>query len=308
MGWGTVRTTDDTGLVSALSAPEMDELARCESVIEAGLKTFVEVGLALLAIRDQRLYREWYGTFEDYCRERWDMGRAHAYRLMDAADVVQNLSPIGDMLPATESQARPLAALAPDEQREVWREVVQTAPETGITAKHIELTINKTWAYRTQFTHEYEWYTPKVYIEAAREAMGGIDLDPASCLAAQQTVRATHFYTHEDDGLLQPWYGRIWLNPPYVQPTIEQFIDKLLGEWLSGHVTQAILLTNNSTDTRWFHHAEAMAEVVCFTKGRIAFVHPEKAEPSPTQGQAFFYFGQEWRRFVRVFSALGFIR
>ena len=64
---------------------------------------------------DAKLYRASYGTFEDYCRERWGMKRAHAYRLIESSAVVGNLSPIGD-IPATESQARPLAKLPAEEQ------------------------------------------------------------------------------------------------------------------------------------------------------------------------------------------------
>ena len=60
-------------------------------------------------------------------------------------------------------------------------------------------------------TGEVEWYTPSAYVEAAREAMGSIDLDPASCEQAQQTIQADKFYTATDDGLSQPCFGNAWL-------------------------------------------------------------------------------------------------
>lgn len=75
-------------------------------------------GNALLAIRDKRLYREQYGTFEEYCRGRWGLGRAHAYRLIEGASVIANLSPMGDILPTSERQARALTRLEPEQQRE----------------------------------------------------------------------------------------------------------------------------------------------------------------------------------------------
>lgn len=86
-------------------------LMECERVIERGLNTFVEVGAALLEIRDNRLYSDGYNTFEHYCRERWGMSRIHAHRLIEAADVTNNLLPMGNILPTSERQARPLAGL-----------------------------------------------------------------------------------------------------------------------------------------------------------------------------------------------------
>jgi hypothetical protein len=60
-----------------------------------------------------------------------------------------------------------------------------------------------------------EWYTPAPYIEAAREVLGAIDLDPASSAQANATVRATAFFSKDDDGLARDWSGRAFLNPPY---------------------------------------------------------------------------------------------
>lgn len=125
-----------------LTSAERDELLRCESIIERGLNTFYEVGTALAEIREQRLYRNTHDTFEAYCRERWQMSRIHAHRLIDAAEVISNLLPIGNT-PTTESQARELAPLDADLQKAVWQIAVETAPrdskgEPAITAGHIK--------------------------------------------------------------------------------------------------------------------------------------------------------------------------
>jgi DNA N-6-adenine-methyltransferase Dam/ParB-like nuclease family protein len=80
----------------------------------------------------------------------------------------------------------------------------------------------------TKYTGEYEWYTPAAILDAARSVLGAIDLDPASCIEAQQTVNATTYYTDETDGLAQHWTGRVWLNPPYAADLIGQFVSDTL--------------------------------------------------------------------------------
>jgi hypothetical protein len=112
---------------AVLPAAETDELAQCEQVIERGLKTFMEVGHALLRIRDGKLYRAAHPTFEDYCQARWGLGRSHAYRLIDASETVAALSPIGDTpAPVNEAQARELAPLRsePELMTRAWQQAV----------------------------------------------------------------------------------------------------------------------------------------------------------------------------------------
>lgn len=123
------------------------ELIRLEGVIQQNIGAFYEVGRALAKIRDRSLYKlkngGTYQTFEGYCRGEWDMSARHAERLMSSSCTVENIRPIGRMLPLTESQARPLSRLEPEKQREVWREVVETAPEGKITAAHVSKIVRR---------------------------------------------------------------------------------------------------------------------------------------------------------------------
>jgi phage N-6-adenine-methyltransferase len=159
----------------------------------------------------------------------------------------------------------------------------------------------------TEGTGENEWFTPAEYIELARSVLGDIDLDPASHQQAQQTIRATQYFTKAEDGLTKQWYGRLWLNPPYAQPLIAHFVSKMVTERSAGHVTAAIMLTHNYTDTAWFHEAAAIADAICFMRGRVKFHELDGEIAAPTQGQAFFYFGSEAKNFAKQFRSIGFV-
>jgi len=124
-----------------LNIDESHELERCEVVIKQGLQTFIEVGQALMTIKEKRLYRIGYKTFEDYCVEKWSISRPRAFQLIEAANVISGLSTIVDILPKTESQVRPLTSLEPEIQKQVWSEVVKTHGD-NITAAKVQTVVN----------------------------------------------------------------------------------------------------------------------------------------------------------------------
>jgi hypothetical protein len=141
-------------------------------------------------------------------------------------------------------------------------------------ARAINVTTSAPGYSKAEYSGENEWFTPADWVERARQALGGIDLDPASHAVAQRTVRAGHFFTIADDGLSRPWFGRVWLNPPYHREMLWRFVGKLVEEVASGRVEQAILLTHNYTDTEWFHVAARAARAMARISPPTSFRPP----------------------------------
>ena len=130
-----------------LTPQEQVHLTHHEERISAGLKVFRQVAESLVAIRIGRLYRAKFGTFEQYCDVRWGMTARYARRILSAAEVIQGLENGANcshlVLPATESQARPLGLLPPEQQATAWAEAVATAPGGNVTAKHVQAVIDR---------------------------------------------------------------------------------------------------------------------------------------------------------------------
>ena len=156
------------------------------------------------------------------------------------------------------------------------------------------------------FTGNNEWYTPGEYIELARKTMGSIDLDPASNNLSQKIIKAKKYFTINDNGLNKEWKGNIWLNPPYSIKEIILFINKLIDEFQMDNIKQAVVLTNDNTDTSWFHKLIKISSAICLLNGRIKFYN-ESEVSVPTNGQTFFYIGNNIGNFNREFKKIGII-
>lgn len=178
-----------------------------------------------------------------------------------------------------------------------------------------EITLEKTPAILSQpmkllLSHQtIEYYTPSLYIEAAKEVMGTIDLDPASCEAAQVDVKANKFYTISDDGLSQEWHGCVWLNPPYSKTggksNQEVWSTKLADEYMAGNVTEAVLLVKSALGYKWFENLWDMWPV-CFVRKRISFTKNDGTnEGQSKHGTALFYLGKNTEKFKEVFRKFG---
>ena len=156
-----------------------------------------------------------------------------------------------------------------------------------------------------------DWGTPAVYIEAAREVMGGIDLDPASSAKHNKIVRAGAYFTEKDDGLCLSWMGSVWINPPYGKRNGKsnqgRWLRKLITEYEKEfymEVYQAIMLINSCTADKWFQ--PAWKYPLLFTDHRIKFIDPTTGKRSaPTHGNVFVYFGENPNKFRGVFSRFG---
>lgn len=160
--------------------------------------------------------------------------------------------------------------------------------------------------HRANGTGDNEWFTPPEYVAAARDVLGGIDLDPASHEIPQRWIKATQYYTAADDALARPWHGRVWLNPPYSRELIPRFAQKMVDEIAARHVSAAVMLTHAYTDTQWFHTLASVANALCLMRGRIGFLDANDMPCNPTQGQVFFYFGSEGReKFHTYFGQFG---
>ena len=117
-----------------LKSDERRQLEKCEDILRNDLGTFFEVGKALLTIRDARLYREEFSTFEAYCHQRWAMGRTYAWHLMGAAERVKLLpADTKTPRPSNEFQVRPFLKLEPEAFPKAWEQVISQAKDGKIT-------------------------------------------------------------------------------------------------------------------------------------------------------------------------------
>ena len=151
------------------------------------------------------------------------------------------------------------------------------------------------------------WYTPYAYLVAAREVMGDIDLDPATSEIAQKMVQANRYFVLADDGLKQKWRATsVWINPPYSRGSVDAFASKLVSSVSAGDVEQAIFLTNNASETKWYHELAQSADALFQPKGRAKFWTVTEdgsiKTGTPLQGQHLLYFGPSPESFVRVYQ------
>ena len=173
--------------------------------------------------------------------------------------------------------------------------------------KQIEQLTHKRTVVQTLTSSETdEWSTPPHYIGLAKQVMGAIDLDPASNALAQQWIEAETYYTIKDNGLMQPWFGRLWLNPPYGNQ-VRLWTEKALHCYENGAIREGILLVKPAVGSKWYQRLSKQL-LRCEPDERIKFINAQgQTQSSPVHGNTLFYLGKNRERFQAVFSDLGTI-
>lgn len=181
----------------------------------------------------------------------------------------------------------------------------------------------------------FEYYTPPEWTAATRTMFGVIDLDPASNAIANKTVQAKQFFTIEDDGLVQPWHGRVWMNHPFHRgeaacptdhskckkktcqkrgyhidepiPSNANWINKLLHEYECGNIDEAVIITFCNSSETWFRPLLQWPQ--CFPNNRVHYQDANgDVVPNCTKGSVITYIGTDIKRFAKAFDHLGTIK
>ncbi|MCE2597172.1 hypothetical protein K6Y31_20570 [Motilimonas cestriensis] len=186
-----------------------------------------------------------------------------------------------------------------------------------------------------QTSGEFEYYTPPLWPNLARELMGQIDLDPASNEIANKTIQATAIFTQQTDGLSQNWFGNVWMNHPFHRgeqpcpknrdkckkkacvkrgyhidepiPSNEDWINKIVSEYQNGYIKQAVMICFCSSSETWFKPLLQYPQL--FPNGRV---HYHKADGSKadncTKGSVITYLGPDLDGFIKIFGPHGTIK
>ncbi len=186
-----------------------------------------------------------------------------------------------------------------------------------------------------QSSDSFDYYTPEEILDLVRQVLGHITLDPASCEEANRTVQANNYYTIEDDGLKKPWFGKVFMNPPFHRgekackkkcikkkckpgkdnrghhitkdiPSTGVWTNKVIEEYNLGNIEEAIIVTFSSMSEGWM--AQFLPCLQSFPTGRIHYRRPDGKKGKSTKGSLITYVGPNGDRFKEVFNDFGHVK
>lgn len=281
-----------------------------------------------------------YSSWDTWAATVLPASMQHAYRELTAGIAEKVLTHGLELGTVPERQLRPLGKLIElprgqndgsrtpvvdeDGIRDSWERAQELAAEEGrpLAARHVTTAVNEylngappvqaptvtrfNEGLRSSTTGE--WYTPLHIITIARTVMGDIDLDPASCHAAQVTIQAAQWFglDHVDpahrDGLDREWPGRVWLNPPYGD-VIGDWVARLVHQYDMEITTEALALLPARLDTAWWQDNLARFPF-CVIRGRLRFSNAGDSAPFPS---VVVYLGASPDVFTHYFSDIGLV-
>lgn len=225
-----------------LTAVQSARKTELETIIKNGVQSFREVGEALAEVKASGLYRDEYGTFEDYCRDKWNLSRSRGYQLIEAANIARNVSKILDI--PTDTAAREFVKASPKDQKKAARAIAKSGKRA--TAKNVKAAVEKVTPKR-----EPKWESKHETHEEPARQRGGLAAVVRESRAAEKASTNGHAPEPMTDAellgkyplltaqvcaqaarLIEAWYmrERQQLNYPLATPErVKSLIVKLLA-------------------------------------------------------------------------------
>ena len=151
-----------------------------------------------------------------------------------------------------------------------------------------------------QTSGDFEYYTPIEIVDAAREVMGSIDLDPATSEAGNQRIKARQSFYQNQDGLQYSWYKNAWLNHPFSRVNNPIWVRKLVYEY-DHNLDQACCITFAATSEKWFQPLLEFPQ--CYLSPRTNYYLPDGTlKRGVTKGSCVTYLGDNVDKFIAVFD------
>lgn len=278
-----------------------------------------------------------YASWRECVKAEFELSKTRVYELLSAAQIEQRISALAEIGAIPERRLRPLAALTPMEQPLAWQEAQARSdgrPTARVVSEVVQdmlaprpapqpvedeqndvldppmepaqaADIRKTRMNAGLFSSATpEWYTPGHILERVEAVFGQIDLDPCSNShdPARANVPALAHWTIDDNGLMQPWHGKVYMNPPYGDE-IGNWVGRMIGAFETGEIIEAIALLPARTDTAWFQ--PLFAYTACWIRGRLKFSGAENSAPFPS---VVVYVGTDSSLFHDWFHTLGAVK